>query len=327
MRSSAATLVLMMIFGSPVANGQDVGQSTRVEIDSRPTKVTAYRGRAWIERSVVQAMQPGLYKLVFSNLPPRWQPDSVQARVSGPAKVLGIDTTTRQVATPPSNLRELIEAFEAAQRAVQIAKDAVAVTDASIVYVQTMMSKAASNDQRDVGTADLDIESVHKQMEFFSQQLRSLLEARLGEADALKDRQREIEVAQAHLNKAGGAARTERQAVVEIAVTAAGEVHTSLGYVVSKANWAPRYDVRGDLEGGTVTVEYGAEVFQQSGEDWTDVTLVLSTAQPSQAANPPAINPVYVDVRVPTPPAGPSAKRGGSRGGGTASFGRDSMVR
>ena len=135
-----------------------------------------------------------------------------------------------------------------------------------------------------------------------------------------------MEVAQAHLNKAGGAARTERQAVVEIAVTAAGEVHTSLGYVVSKANWAPRYDVRGDLEGGTVTVEYGAEVFQQSGEDWTDVTLVLSTAQPSQAANPPAINPVYVDVRVPTPPAGPSAKRGGSRGGGAASFGRDSMV-
>jgi uncharacterized protein (TIGR02231 family) len=320
-----ATMIIVLISSMNVF-GQDVATSERIEIESHPTKVTAYRGRAWVERAVSKALQPGLYRLVFSNLPPRWQSDSVQARVSGPAKVVGIDTMTRQVSTPPSNLKELVDAVKAAQRSVQNARDDVAVTDASIAYLQTMMSKAASGEQQNAGTASLDIESVQKQMEFFSEQMRMRLQARLEGAEDLDARQRALDVAESNLNKAGGAVRTERLAVVEIAVTEAGNVDATLGYLVSNANWQPRYDVRGDLDGGIVSVEYGAEVFQQSGEDWSDVTLVLSTAQPSQAANPPTMYPVYVDVRIPPPSAGPSAKRGGSRGGGTASFGRDSMV-
>ncbi|MDG2200756.1 MAG: mucoidy inhibitor MuiA family protein [Phycisphaerales bacterium] len=324
MQKLLATMIIVLISTMNVS-GQDVAASQRIEIESQPTKVTAYRGRAWVERAVSQALQPGLYRLVFSNLPPRWQPESVQARVSGPAKVVGIDTMTRQVSTPPSNLKELVDAVKVAQRSVQNARDDVAVTDASIAYLQAMMSKAASGEQQNAGTASLDIESVQKQMEFFSEQMRMRLQARLEGAEDLDARQRALDVAESNLDKAGGAVRTERLAVVEIAVTEAGSVDATLGYLVSNANWQPRYDVRGDLDGGTVSVEYGAEVFQQSGEDWSNVMLVLSTAQPSQAANPPTMHPVYVDVRIPPPPSGPSAKRSGSRGGGGA-FAVDSMV-
>jgi uncharacterized protein (TIGR02231 family) len=85
----------------------------------------------------------------------------------------------------------------------------------------------------------------------------------------------------------------------------------TLGYLVRNANWSPRYDVRGDLEGKKISLEYGAEIVQKTGEDWSDVTLVLSTAQPAQSANPPSIGPVYVDVFNPPPP--PVAKSRGSR--------------
>ncbi len=302
MRSTVAALLFLSLCMTPLAIGQDAPRSTRVEVDSKPTRVTAYRGRAWVERTVTQAMQPGLYKLVFSNLPLQWDSTSVQARVSGSAKVLGIDTMTRQVATPPANLEQLVEAVEKAGQAVQSAKDAISVRDASIEFVRVMMTKAADDDRDKAGTGELDIAAVEKQMEFFSGQMSSLLNARLGEAEALKDRQRELEVARSKLNKAGGATRTQREAIVELAVAEDGDVEVTLGYLVSSANWSPRYDVRGDLDAGTVAVEYGAQVFQQSGEDWTDVTLVLSTAQPSQSANPPTINPVYVDVHVPPPP-------------------------
>ena len=71
-------------------------------------------------------MQPGLYKLVFSDLPSRWDSSSVQARVSGNAKVLGIDTMTRQVATPPANLVQLVEAVKEASKAYRHTSDELA---------------------------------------------------------------------------------------------------------------------------------------------------------------------------------------------------------
>jgi uncharacterized protein (TIGR02231 family) len=49
-------------------------------------------------------------------------------------------------------------------------------------------------------------------------------------------------------------------------------------------------------------VEYDALVSQRTGEDWKDVKLSLSTAQPTRASSPPAVDPWYVDVVVPMPP-------------------------
>ena len=333
MRTIAAT---MMLAGSMLvadAGAWTTQAPTRVEVDSRPTKVTAYRGRAWVERTISVELEAGLHRLVFSDLPQRWQSESVQGRVSANAKVVGIDTMSNQISNAPKNMTELIDAVKAAADAVQHAKDGMAVTDASIAYLQSMMSKASSDEQRNTGTASLDIASVQQQMEFFSEQLRSLLQTRMNEAKVVEDRKRELEVAESKLSRAGGSSRTERVAEVEIAVTEAGAVDVTLGYLVTKANWSPRYDVRGDLDDGIVRIEYGAEVHQQSGEDWTDVTLELSTAQPSLAANPPVLDPVYVAVfepysydmpadslvtgsAVPPPPA--SRGVGGGRGLDTA---------
>jgi uncharacterized protein (TIGR02231 family) len=133
-----------------------------------------------------------------------------------------------------------------------------------------------------------------------------------------------LEILEGKLKDAGSATRTTREAVVELAVPRGGSIGVTLGYLVSNATWSPRYDVRGDLDDAQVSVEYGAEVSQQSGEDWTDITLVLSTAQPSQSANPPHLGPVYVDVKQPPPPPAPSEMR--SRSGYATDASKESVI-
>lgn len=66
-------------------------------------------------------------------------------------------------------------------------------------------------------------------------------------------------------------------------------------------------------------MEYGAQIYQQTGEDWNDVTLVLSTARPSRASNPPSMSPVFVDIYAP-----PAPRRKGSRS--TGQIESDSMT-
>jgi uncharacterized protein (TIGR02231 family) len=48
-------------------------------------------------------------------------------------------------------------------------------------------------------------------------------------------------------------------------------------------------------------LSYLAEITQTTGEDWSNVSLILSTAKPGLGTIPPKLDPWYIDV--PTPPA------------------------
>jgi uncharacterized protein (TIGR02231 family) len=79
-----------------------------------------------------------------------------------------------------------------------------------------------------------------------------------------------------------------------------------LTYLVGRAGWAPAYAIRSEADRSKVSVEYDAMVVQQTGEDWRDVRLSLSTAEPTRASSPPPVAPWFVDVVVPVPVAMPS---------------------
>jgi uncharacterized protein (TIGR02231 family) len=104
------------------------------------------------------------------------------------------------------------------------------------------------------------------------------------------------------LNAAGGAPPSERFALVTIVVPRDAEVATNVTYLVANATWQPSYTIRGNPEAGALSLEFDANVRQATGEDWNDVALVLSTAQPTRAANPSAVSPSYIELYEPAPP-------------------------
>jgi uncharacterized protein (TIGR02231 family) len=84
-------------------------------------------------------------------------------------------------------------------------------------------------------------------------------------------------------------------------------------------SWTPLYDVRAFPAKEKVEISYQAMVRQQTGADWENVNLVLSTARPTAGMVPPAIGPWLLDVYRPVtgtlkrksmqPMAAPSAMR------------------
>jgi uncharacterized protein (TIGR02231 family) len=68
-----------------------------------------------------------------------------------------------------------------------------------------------------------------------------------------------------------------------------------LNYLVEAASWQPQYKLRaGEGAKDPVQVEYLASLIQHSGEDWTNVKLILSTAQPALNAAPPDLQSLKV---------------------------------
>jgi uncharacterized protein (TIGR02231 family) len=62
----------------------------------------------------------------------------------------------------------------------------------------------------------------------------------------------------------------------------------SVDYMTPCALWRPIH--RATLRGGSTRFECDGAVWQATGEDWTDVELLFSTARPTQRAEPPRLS-------------------------------------
>lgn len=72
-------------------------------------------------------------------------------------------------------------------------------------------------------------------------------------------------------------------------LTGSGTAVIDLGYMVSGARWRPTYDLQLQPSQNRVEVSLAGLVSQESGEDWTDARLTLSTAIPATATQLPKL--------------------------------------
>jgi uncharacterized protein (TIGR02231 family) len=69
----------------------------------------------------------------------------------------------------------------------------------------------------------------------------------------------------------------------------------SLSYFVSNAGWTPFYDLRSEALTGKINLTYKAQVYQNTGLDWNDVKLSISTNNPYANKTKPELQPWYID--------------------------------
>ena len=91
-------------------------------------------------------------------------------------------------------------------------------------------------------------------------------------------------------------AKEVKTVLVDLDVKNAGNLIVSVSYLVPGASWTPSYDLRIDSGQNKATLTYSAMVKQQTGEDWKNVRLTLSTAQPLEVKNIPKLDPIYLDI-------------------------------
>lgn len=75
-----------------------------------------------------------------------------------------------------------------------------------------------------------------------------------------------------------------------------------MSYAVAGARWTPSYDARLRPADRSVDLGYFGVIRQNTGEDWNNVKLTLSTARPALGGGAPKLNPWIIDVAAPPPP-------------------------
>ena len=75
-----------------------------------------------------------------------------------------------------------------------------------------------------------------------------------------------------------------------------GTVEITLSYIAPGTYWYPVYDCRLDLDSKELVIEYYAKIYQNTGEDWNNIDLILSTARPDLSGQIPDIYPWQLDI-------------------------------
>ena len=85
--------------------------------------------------------------------------------------------------------------------------------------------------------------------------------------------------------------------VLKIESTTAQTIEIACTYLVQNAYWSPLYDLRSEGLDQPLKLVYKADVVNNTGFDWKNIKVTLSSATPLTNNNRPIMYPVFVDYR------------------------------
>lgn len=278
-------------------------------VASRIDAVTVYLDRAYVSRVAEVDLGADRTTVCIDGLPAELDDASVRCRVAG-GELVALQVE-REFLTrhPEAEIRSLEERLREHQERRAALEDELAALEAADGFLAQMAATRATLDRVEAADGRLAVPAVAD----YAAVLDFLTERRLANAG----RRRAITAEAAALEPAAEALRREldekrsdarletKRVLVTVAAGDAGRATLTLSYLLPGALWFPAYDLRADLDAGTVEVVYDAVVQQATGEDWPAAVVTLSAARPAVAVQPPAVRPFTLDART-----APRASRG-----------------
>ena len=266
-------------------------------LTSQVALVTVFPNRAQITRTATIDLPAGEHWLVFDNLPASIDQKSVQ--VNGAGKAIITKVQFQQVfPEPPSDTQyKALQARKIAQETnIRILQEKTRRLEKQKVFLDDI-AKKVTNPNKQADILEFNPTSWLEMLTFYQTNLaetdHQLLETEL-------EKRKEDEIL-AKINwevqhiSSQTATRTN-QVVVGLEVREAGAISLALAYMVHHASWQPIYDLRVSTETKQMQVNYKAIVQQQTGENWDNTELRLSTAQPAISGQQPELSPWRIQL-------------------------------
>lgn len=234
----------------------------------------------------------GRNRLIFSGISAFADPQSIQFSGSTGYKLVSISTEMDFMAAEEFNPRisELKDSLEALQEERQYVVD---------VLDSYLAEQAVLNTNRDLGgnSQNLTVTQIKEAADFYRKRTleinveisklkkkRTLLDSRIEDA--------RYQLVELNYNEN----QRSNQVIALLDVDAATTMETTLQYLVSDCGWAATYDLSATDLSEKINLKYKAQVYNNTGNDWKDVVLSLSTADPNLSASHPELSPWYLNA-------------------------------
>ena len=193
----------------------------------------------------------------------------------------------------PKSLRTLKDSLELVQRQLTLEQ-----SQKEILNKEEQM--LMSNQKVGGANQNLTVAELNGMADFYRSRLTEIVTTRMKQDDKIKSLNEHVARLQRQINAQNELyARNTSEIVISLSADAASQAELLVNYVVANAGWVPVYDLRAVNTKSPVQLSYKANVWQRTGEEWKNVKLRLSTANPNLGGLKPELYTWYVDFEQP----------------------------
>lgn len=255
----------------------DVFSQQEKRTESTISNITVFLNKAQITRKVRTRIEAGKTNIIVTGLTAQLDQQSIQVSGKGAFVIMGISHQQNFLNefNVPKPLQVLRDSLEFLQRQLT-----VETTQKEILNKEEQM--LLSNQKIGGANQNLSVAELRAMADFYRARLGDIVIARLRQDEKIKKLNQKIERVQRQINEKNETyGRNTSEIVISLSAEAAVAVELDISYVVGSAGWQAVYDLRGLNTKSPVQLSYKANVFQNTGEEWANVKLRLSTANPS----------------------------------------------
>jgi uncharacterized protein (TIGR02231 family) len=293
-----ATTSLVLVAAFAVAQAQAADVDTTSAIDA----VTVYPDGASVTRVITLDLPSGENTLVAKDFPLSLDPSSLRVEGEAGAKLtIGAIDARPPRAAPPVNLSELDKRIEALRDERANLDGAIEAATARRKFAERF-AEASPAGIGEKGEA----RPVAEWRAAFAAVSEEVATADAAIRDAQR-KQRDIdrEIARLELDRVTKPP-SKLEVRIDLASAAATKATLRVTYAVRHARWTPLYDARLDTGGKdrkpALELVRRAEITQATGEDWSNVTLGVSTVRVARGGSAPELSSLIVQYpQVPRP--------------------------
>ena len=254
-------------------------------------KATVFFTGAQLHHEYTVELKPGKQEIVFQKLTDFIDPNTVQVKAKGALTILSV--RTRKNYEDPKISNEEIEKLNSQKKALELKNEALQNEYNVLDLDRNLLLKNQELKGNDQG---LKIAELKEAYAFMHQKLMEINTRQSAIYSELEELQKQInKIEQEILSQRSKPVINYSEIIVEVDVEKTGDAYFFVQYITPNATWKPYYDMRSDGIGKPVKLEAKANVSQTSGIEWKNIDVVLSTNDPYENAQEPAISPWYIN--------------------------------
>ncbi len=290
-------------------------------VKSKIDRVTVFTAGAQIYRSAAVSVNSGISTLVFENLEPSIEARSIQVGGTGSFVIMDVQHIIKypetipnsDVSQSPKNLKQIKLLQDSL---VMIAFDIEEINskrDGFNIEKNSLLNNRNIKGETKKDTLNLLKDALTYLREKLTNINAELLKLKKDEYRVNIRKQRmenDLVLLQNYNANSNDLVKdeTKYQIIITVSADAAASGTVNINYLLQGAGWSPSYDLRAKGAGGTMQLTYKAQVFQNTGIDWNDIKLTLSTANPNQSNVKPTLSTWWMNFYNPYQYSAPVSK-------------------
>ena len=253
--------------------------------------VTVFTNGAQVERSLSVNLLAGEQVITFTGLSPYTDVKSMQIKARGKLTVLGVNYRTIH----PDSLQRVKQLREA-EKLVKSTDEKERELKAQLEVVNAQLEMVKTNSSIGNRTTVTPLANIKELNNYYAQETLELkkkaiaIDQELEKLAEIREKQEKTVDSIARIKL-----KTMTEADLTLQVAQAGKVEFDLTYYVRNAGWYPTYDLRSEGLGLPLQLSYKANMFQNTKEEWNNIPVTLSSANPSRSNIAPELRTYWID--------------------------------